>query len=368
MDSDRFDTLTRSLTNARSRRGTLASLLGGTLGLLGLADATAKRGNDVHGEGKKKKKKSCAKAGQATSKKRKKCCPGLVKDASGSCAAPRSGCIPTTCTPNACGSVPDGCGGTLGCGGCAGNSLCVGGACQPCDVCPSGCTFSTVQDAIDAAISGETIRICAGAYNEDLTIDQGLSLIGAGDGNGAGNTILRGTGTTSVVTIAVGTSVNLQRLRITGGAATGFGGGILNDRGTLTVIDCTVTGNTATNNGGGIDNSFGTMTLSGCTVTKNEAAFRGGGIGNSGTLILNGSVVSDNTATDFAGGIYAFSGTVTLDAASRVTGNDAKPTDPGSGGGIYKNVGATVTLNGGVVSDNTPNNCAPQNSIPGCNG
>jgi len=37
MDGSSFDTLTRSLRTARSRRGALATLLGGTLGLRGLA-------------------------------------------------------------------------------------------------------------------------------------------------------------------------------------------------------------------------------------------------------------------------------------------------------------------------------------------
>ena len=39
MDPARFDTLTRSLIDLRSRRGALAALLGGTLGLLGWSDA-----------------------------------------------------------------------------------------------------------------------------------------------------------------------------------------------------------------------------------------------------------------------------------------------------------------------------------------
>ena len=42
MDATHFDTLTRSLTEGRSRRTALAALLGGTLGLLELADAAAK--------------------------------------------------------------------------------------------------------------------------------------------------------------------------------------------------------------------------------------------------------------------------------------------------------------------------------------
>jgi hypothetical protein len=44
MDGPRFDTLTRALYDARSRRGVLGGLLVGTLGLFGLAgqDVAAK--------------------------------------------------------------------------------------------------------------------------------------------------------------------------------------------------------------------------------------------------------------------------------------------------------------------------------------
>jgi hypothetical protein len=55
MDATRFDTFTRSLTEVRSRRGALAALLGGTLGLLGLAETAAKKGKRKgKGNGKKK--------------------------------------------------------------------------------------------------------------------------------------------------------------------------------------------------------------------------------------------------------------------------------------------------------------------------
>ncbi len=52
MDNSRFDTLTRSLTGVRSRRGALGALLGGTLGSLGVVTEARKK--------KKKKKKSTA--------------------------------------------------------------------------------------------------------------------------------------------------------------------------------------------------------------------------------------------------------------------------------------------------------------------
>ncbi len=56
MDADRFDRLTRALTSVDSRRVALAALVGGTLGLRGLASTTAKNGKG-HGKKKMKKKK-----------------------------------------------------------------------------------------------------------------------------------------------------------------------------------------------------------------------------------------------------------------------------------------------------------------------
>src|SRR5687768_18569426 len=47
MDAERFDALARSLIALRTRRGTLGLVLGGTLGLLGLAESEAdKRRNN----------------------------------------------------------------------------------------------------------------------------------------------------------------------------------------------------------------------------------------------------------------------------------------------------------------------------------
>ena len=47
------------------------------------------------------------------------------------------------------------------------------------DVCPSGCTYDTIQGAIDAAVENDTIEIGPGTYFENLAIDgKTLTLVG----------------------------------------------------------------------------------------------------------------------------------------------------------------------------------------------
>jgi adhesin HecA-like repeat protein len=375
MDGKQFDALTSMVGSLRSRRGTLASLgslvlltaTGGGAGVLAARQQHRKThhhrtGDDhqLHATGKKnKKKKKCVAAGQAPSKKRKTCCAGLTQDASGVCnsAAPGApatpACTPTTCPANACGTVPDGCGDTLSCGGCAGNTLCVIGTCQPCDVCPSGCLFSTIDQAMAAANSGETIRVCPGVYAGSIVIEKNLTLIGAGDGNGAGNTILQATGSSSAITIPDGRTVSVQHLRITGGTLVNGGGGITND-GALTLTGCTVSSNSGSA-GGGIFSSSA-LTLNGCVVSGNTGN-DGGGVFNQGSLELVNSEISGNTAGGIGGGIANLGGSVKLDSASRVVGNQANANDPDIGGGIFTRFSDVVLSSADNVTGNTPDNC-----------
>lgn len=51
---------------------------------------------------------------------------------------------------------------------------------QPYMVCPSGCPFSKIQAALDAAKDGDTITVGPGVYREHLKITKSVSLIGAG--------------------------------------------------------------------------------------------------------------------------------------------------------------------------------------------
>ena len=51
-------------------------------------------------------------------------------------------------------------------------------------VCPSGCNYSKVQDAINAASPGDTIEVQSGVYHEALVVNKSLTLTGVDTGQG----------------------------------------------------------------------------------------------------------------------------------------------------------------------------------------
>jgi hypothetical protein len=74
--------------------------------------------------------------------------------------------------------------------------------------------FFLLQDAINAAGSGDIIEISAGIYNGDLIIDKSLTLRGVG----GGNTVIRGNPQSPVITITTSTpGVALEGLAISRG-------------------------------------------------------------------------------------------------------------------------------------------------------
>ena len=75
----------------------------------------------------------------------------------------------------------------------------------------SGQTYTKIQDAVDAAISGDTIRVYAGTYYENVVIDKTISLIG----NGTSHTVVNGSFTGSTITIKANWC-NVSGLYVTG--------------------------------------------------------------------------------------------------------------------------------------------------------
>jgi hypothetical protein len=224
----------------------------------------------------------------------------------------------------------------------------------------------------DPSLRG-TILLTSGDLNiaKDLTIRGPgagiLSISGGKSGHlvcvlGASVTIsgltFENTKTAGGLIVNNGGTLTLINSTVSGNTASGsnvLGGGIFNG-GTLTLNNSTVSGNTATDAnvlGGGILNQ-GSLTLTDSTVSGNtatDANVLGGGILNQGSLTLTNSTVSGNTGTSIlgTGGIYS-NGTLTL-TNSTVSGNTAAGL--GGAGGILNDYGGTLTLTNSTVSGNT---------------
>ncbi|MBV8984058.1 MAG: right-handed parallel beta-helix repeat-containing protein [Acidimicrobiia bacterium] len=268
-----------------------------------------------------------------------------------------------------------------------------------------------LQTVMNNAPVGSQIDI-TGTCIGNFTVPKNLTLVGqAGvlDANQRGTALTVASGVTAVVDyltiqhsrglagLVVDSGGTLTLNAVTVSANNGAAGGISNS-GTLTVRGSTISGNGAVglSGGGGIFNAGGaSMTLTSSTVTDNQAVRgNGGGIVNAGSAALTSSTVSGNGALFFAGGILN-EGTATMTlTSSKVSDNNAVRAGGGGidnegtatitlttskvsdnsagrvgGGGIFNGAGTgSVTLNSSAVTANTPDNCAPPGSVPGCTG
>ena len=109
------------------------------------------------------------------------------------------------------------------------------------DVCGDGnAPFDDIQEAVEEAADGDTIRICAGTYGSVEIVGRSVSLLGV---DGAAVTTIEG-GQDSGVFVEDST-LELAGLTMTGRAASWTGGGVTALTSSLVVQDCVVSGVTA---------------------------------------------------------------------------------------------------------------------------
>jgi parallel beta-helix repeat protein len=203
--------------------------------------------------------------------------------------------------------------------------------------------FNYLQDALAAATEGDQIWVAAGSYKPDqgaghipgdpaatFTLKNAVAIYGgfagdeiileerdwkvyksilSGDLGGGLNSYhvvtCSGTNETSI----------LDGFTITAGNANGssspnyHGGGVYNNVGNPSLLNCTFSGNIANRDGGGMYNHSGSPTLTNCTFNQNTALRYGGGIYNyAGSPSLTHCNFSGNTAQSEGGGMFNFSG------------------------------------------------------------
>jgi hypothetical protein len=161
---------------------------------------------------------------------------------------------------------------------------------------------------------------------------------------------------TRVLQVNAGVIATISNLTFMGGDINNVqgGAGILS-YGDLTLIDSTIKENYAAANGSGVAIRGGTFTVSGTTFNNNTATINGGALfadGNSTVFVAN-STFSGNTASGRGGAIANGNSDLTIQS-STITLNTATTTR-GSGIWTLNGAGATTTIGGSIISQNTVN-------------
>jgi hypothetical protein len=248
-------------------------------------------------------------------------------------------------------------------------------------VCPSGCAYTSIQVAVDAAQTGDVIKVAQGSYTDvhhiasldtatftatqivaitkTITIQGGYT---TSDWNTpdptAHPTILDAQGQGRVLVITGTIAPTIKGLRITGGDAAGLGGfqwgdmggGIYINAATAVISSNLVYSNTVGSNegfGGGLGLIDSDATLNGNTVSSNVAHNGDGLYLRYSPAILSGNTISGNgdIASGWGGGLYLYSSNATL-SGNTITGNTG-----GYGGGVSVQHGG-ATLNDNTVTNN----------------
>jgi uncharacterized repeat protein (TIGR01451 family) len=276
-------------------------------------------------------------------------------------------------------------------------------------VCPSGCTYSSAQTAVDAASDGDIIKVAAGTYTDvhqrngitqvvyitkTVTIRGGYTTTNwtTSDPN-TYTTTLDAQGQGRVLYVAGSINLTVEGLRITGGktaqsgSSGASGGGIyIASDAVVTLTSSIVSGNSTADgissgdggSGGGICN-LGTLTLDDSAVIGNATGNggnnssgmggdggRGGGIYSKGQLILHSSTIMGNVTGNGGNNIFSSFGTYGGDGGGIYIANYSMATVTSStiainvtgnaGGGAYNpgsDFGCRGGDGGGIYSDGT---------------
>jgi hypothetical protein len=133
------------------------------------------------------------------------------------------------------------------------------------------------------------------------------------------------------------------------------GGGIYNDKGSLTITDCVFIRNSAWLYGGAIYNASGSsLKLTDCIISNSFAFLLGGAVyqGSSASLIADRCAISGNAVNRYGGAICCNAASGTSLSNCVLSGNSAISSTDGEGGAIYTSAG-TVQVDNCTLTGNS---------------
>ncbi len=222
------------------------------------------------------------------------------------------------------------------------------------------CAYGTIQQAVNAANDGDTIRVASGVYfeNVDITAGKVITIEGGYDNTcastGASTTRIDGSASSGSVIDILGGTTKLHNLQVAWGSGTG-GGIDVDSHGQVTLDNAAVFNNHGDYGGGVWLNTGSAVTITnGSTVHDNTATSPGGGVRAWGKFYGYGTTSDtyNNCASD-GGGFSVPGGQVYLDNADVIANQAAGAT--GRGGGFLVESGGVVSLiNSVFVGEATP--------------
>lgn len=379
MEGRQFDRIARALAAAATRRAGLAALIGSVAGAGSAAAIAAARPRGRRTPGAEGPCKSTRRPDNVCTRD-SECCTNICnrktgdrnRDRKGRCRCIRRG-GPCTATHNCCSRAGQ-------------QMVCTRGVCGEAnpappppppppscqaDVCSSGCEFSSVQAAIDAAASGATIVIGPGTWDEDILVGKDVTLTCCPSEvttlrNATANrrTILFDSTASTLPTLTI------RDLVITKSDASGQDGGGIAGQGHLVLEGATIIEDCQCDNfckGGGValgdgtSTPFATLVMSGNSIIRNCIASEGAGVflDSYATATFSGQAkLQGNTASSDGGGLYTYyKSAATINGSAEISGNTAV-----RGGGVYYygyGSGASIAVNAGVtITGNTATNGA----------
>jgi predicted outer membrane repeat protein len=190
-------------------------------------------------------------------------------------------------------------------------------------VCPAACPYTTIQAAVTAASSGDTINIGEGTYPEHVVVgSKVLTFVGAG----ASSTFVDGTNNGRVFSVTAA-SATFADLTIQNGKVISDSGGGIYANGALTLTDVAVLNNRSESRlvGGNVDGGGGVRVLGALSVTggrfENNAVptplGEGGAIRSNAAAAPHPSVTISGTV--FISNTAKYGGAVSAGGTTRIT-------------------------------------------------